>query len=315
MSDPTSSTDRRPISLYLHVPFCTVKCAYCDFNSYANAEDQIPAWGEAMLEELRRWAPSVAGRPVRTVFLGGGTPSLLESGTIAVILDTIADAYALTPDAEITMEANPESARFDRLAGYRAAGVNRLSIGVQSLDADELRFLDRPHDTAGARNAVADARRAGFDNISVDLIYGLPDQTLATWQASLRGVVGWEPDHVSCYALTLEPETPLAMRVADGSVREIDPDAAAAMTDWTESALAEAGYTQYEISNYARPGHECRHNLVYWRHGEYVGLGTRGARLRRRGALQRGSQSGALPPAAGRFGRSARATVAGDCRC
>jgi oxygen-independent coproporphyrinogen-3 oxidase len=263
----------RPISIYIHVPFCTVKCAYCDFNSYANAEEQIPGWEAALLEELRRWATVVRGRPVATVFLGGGTPSLLEVASVERIMDVIATDYALVSDAEITMEANPESTRLERLRGYRRAGVNRLSIGVQSLDPDELKFLDRLHDVDGARNAVGDARSAGFENISVDLIYGLPNQSLAAWQTSLQGAVGWEPDHISCYALTVEEDTPLASRVASGSVREIDPDTAADMTDWTEERLAAAGYGQYEISNYAQPGRECQHNLVYWRHREYVGLG------------------------------------------
>lgn len=273
MTESSSGPALRPISLYIHVPFCTVKCAYCDFNSYANAEEQIPGWEAALLEELRRWAPVVRNRPVATVFVGGGTPSLLEVGSVERIMNAIADGYALASDAEITMEANPESTRLERLRGYRASGVNRLSIGVQSLDPDELKFLDRLHDVNGAREAVSSARRAGFDNVSVDLIYGLPNQSLATWQTSLNGALDWGPDHISCYALTVEEETPLASRVASGNVREIDPDVAAEMTDWTEERLAAAGYGQYEISNYAKPGRECQHNLVYWRHGEYVGLG------------------------------------------
>ena len=149
----------RPISLYLHVPFCTVKCAYCDFNSYANLEEQIPAWETALLEELRLWGPTVQGRPVPTVFVGGGTPSLLEGDSVARIMDVVRSNYALEADAEITMEANPESVRQDRLEAYRAAGVNRLSMGVQSLDADELRFLDRLHDAQRAREASGSDKR------------------------------------------------------------------------------------------------------------------------------------------------------------
>ena len=262
-----------PVSVYLHVPFCTVKCAYCDFNSYAGAEDLIPAWETAVRDELVRWAGPLHARPVPTVFLGGGTPSLLEREAVERILSTIAAHYALQADAEITLEANPESVRANRLAGYRAAGVNRISMGVQSLDPDELRFLDRLHDGARAEKALRIAREAGFDNINLDLIFGLPGQALATWQTSLEGVLAWAPEHLSCYALTVEEGTPLAARVARGTIAEPDPDIATAMAEWTEDRLATTGYTQYEISNYARPGRECRHNLVYWRGGDYVGVG------------------------------------------
>ena len=267
-----------PVSLYLHVPFCTVKCAYCDFNSYAGMEDAIPAWESALLEELRRWAPVVAGRPVPTVFIGGGTPSLLDGDAIARLLDAIRDGYELQPDAEITLEANPESVRLDRLRAYRAAGVNRLSMGVQSLDPDELRFLDRLHDADRARWAFDQARAAGFDNVNCDLIFGLPGQSLETWRRSLEGVAGWGPDHLSCYGLTVEDGTPLAQRVAAGTVTEADPDVVADISEWTEERLAALAYEQYEISNWSRshpegPGRECRHNLVYWRQGDYVGVG------------------------------------------
>ncbi len=264
---------RPPVSLYLHVPFCTVKCGYCDFNSYASLEEQIPAWETALQEELSRWAPAVAGRPVATLFFGGGTPSLLDGDAVARIMATVRSLYALDPEAEITLEANPESVRRERLLGYRAAGVNRLSMGVQSLDTVELRFLDRAHDAEQARTAFTLARDAGFDNVNADLIFGLPEQSLDGWQRSLEGVLAWGPDHLSCYALTVEEGTPLAWRVARGEVTESDPDLLAAMTDWTEERLGQAGYRQYEISNFARPGRECRHNLVYWRHQEYVAVG------------------------------------------
>ncbi len=263
----------RPISLYLHVPFCTVRCSYCDFNTYANLEALIPAWETALLSELRLWAPLVAGRLVPTVFIGGGTPSLLEGEAIGRILDIVRERYALNADAEITLEANPESVSVERLRAYRAAGVNRLSIGVQSLDEGELHFLDRLHDGEGARRAVAAARAAGFDNVNVDLIFGLPGQPSSGWERTLEGAIAMEPDHVSCYALTVEEGTPLAARVASGSVAEADPDVAAEMGEATEQRLSAAGYAQYEISNYARPGKACRHNLVYWRHDEYLGLG------------------------------------------
>ena len=275
-----AATDRPlpPVSLYVHVPFCTVKCAYCDFNSYAGMEDAIPAWESALLDELGRWAPVVAGRPVPTVFIGGGTPSLLDGDAIARLLDAIRDGYALQPGAEITLEANPESIQLDRLQAYRAAGVNRLSMGVQSLDPDELRFLDRLHDADRARWAFDQARAAGFDNVNCDLIFGLPGQSLDGWRRSLERVARFGPEeggpeHLSCYGLTVEDGTPLAQRVAAGSVAEADPDVVAEISEWTEERLEALGYVQYEISNWARPGRECRHNLVYWRQGDYVGLG------------------------------------------
>ncbi|MCY3918936.1 MAG: radical SAM family heme chaperone HemW [Chloroflexi bacterium] len=275
-SDPTPSP--APVSVYVHVPFCTVKCAYCDFNSYAGMEEAIPAWESALLTELRGWSAAVAGRPVPTVFIGGGTPSLLEGASIGRILDAVRAGYALDDDAEITLEANPESVRAERLTAYRAAGVNRLSIGVQSLDPGELRFLDRLHDAERAHDAFAAARAAGFDNINCDLIFGLPGQSPESWRRSLEGVAAWGPDHLSCYGLTVEEGTPLAQRVAEGRVTEADPDVVAEMSEWTEERLAALGYRQYEISNWARADtagrdRACRHNLVYWRQGDYVGVG------------------------------------------
>ena len=177
------------------------------------------------------------------------------------------------PAAEISLEANPESVDLDRLTAYRAAGVTRLSIGVQSLDEAELRFLDRLHDAERAAHAVRLARTAAFESVSLDLIFGLPQQSLASWRRSLEGALALAPDHVSCYALTIEDGTPLAARVDAGQVREADQDVSAEMADWTEHCLAAAGYAQYEISNFAKPGHTCRHNLAYWQHREYVGVG------------------------------------------
>ncbi len=279
MNSPSDSTTvPAPVSVYVHVPFCTVKCAYCDFNSYAGMEEAIPAWESALLTELRGRAAAVAGRPVPTVFIGGGTPSLLEGASIGRILDAVRASYALDDDAEITLEANPESVRAERLAAYRAAGVNRLSLGVQSLDPGELRFLDRLHDGERAHDAFTAARAAGFDNINCDLIFGLPGQSPEAWRGSLEGVASWRPDHLSCYGLTVEEGTPLAQRVAEGRVHEADPDVVAEMSEWTEERLAALGYRQYEISNWARDGgagrdRACRHNLVYWRQGDYLGVG------------------------------------------
>ncbi|MCY3569078.1 MAG: radical SAM family heme chaperone HemW, partial [Chloroflexi bacterium] len=263
-----------PIGLYVHVPFCTVKCSYCDFNSYAGIEDLQDAWLEAALTELALWAPRVAGREFATVFIGGGTPSLLSGDSIRRLLDEVRERLDLASDAEITLEANPESVRLDRLETYRDSGVNRISMGVQSLNSRELVFLDRIHGAARAAQAFREIREAGFDNVNLDLIYGLPGQTLDTWTSTVEQVLSWDggPDHLSCYALTIEEGTPLAARVASGLVSEADPDHAAEIADWTAERLGRAGFEQYETSNYTRNGLECRHNLIYWRNQEYLAI-------------------------------------------
>jgi len=266
---------REPIGLYVHVPFCTVKCSYCDFNSYAGIEDFQDAWLEAALAELALWAPRVAGREFSTVFIGGGTPSVLSGDSIRRLLDEVRERLELASDAEITLEANPESVRPDRLETYRDSGVNRISMGVQSLESAELEFLDRIHGAERAAQAFGEIREAGFDNVNLDLIYGLPGQTLETWKSTVDRVLNWRggPDHLSCYALTVEEGTPLAARVASGSVIEADPDHVAEIADWTAERLARAGFEQYETSNYARDGLLCRHNLIYWRNQEYLAIG------------------------------------------
>ena len=229
-----------PLSVYLHVPFCTVKCAYCDFNSYANLEDEIPAWEAALVEELRLWAAASAGRPVPTVFFGGGTPSLLEGEAVQRLMEQVRAHWPLDADAEVTLEANPESVSAERLREYRAAGVNRISMGVQSLQPEELIFLDRIHSAERAQEAFRLLRDAGFENVSVDLIFGLPRQSLGSWQDTVERVLGWGPDHVSAYALIVEEGTPLASRVARGEVRPADADVVASMSEWTELRLEKA---------------------------------------------------------------------------
>lgn len=267
-----------PIGLYIHVPFCTVKCAYCDFNSYAGIEDLQDAWERAARHELSLWSERLAGRELSTVFLGGGTPSLLEGAAVQRILNTVRTEYQLARDAEITLEANPESVEPNRLAAYRDVGVNRISIGIQSLDGDELVFLDRLHSADRARTAFDEVQAAGFTNVNLDLIYGLPRQSFETWRDTLEGVLTWGPDatgpdHLSCYALTVEAGTPLAARVASGTIIEADPDHVAELADWTTARLSAAGFDQYEISNYARRGLACEHNLIYWRNQEYLAIG------------------------------------------
>ncbi|MBI4306139.1 MAG: radical SAM family heme chaperone HemW [Chloroflexi bacterium] len=261
------------IGLYVHIPFCETKCPYCDFNTYAGIEPLIPEYVLALRKELRIWG-SLLGRPtVGTVFLGGGTPSYLPAEALESVVGTMRDAFELLPDAEVTMEANPDDCSPAKLADARGAGLNRISIGVQSLDDRLLKSLGRRHDAAQAVSAARTARSAGFKNVNLDLMFGLPDQSLAHWEDSLAGVMELAPDHVSLYALTLEPNTPLAAWVKAGKVADPDPDLAADMYEHAEDVMASAGFRHYEISNWARPGFESRHNLVYWTNGPYLGVG------------------------------------------
>ena len=259
-------------SLYVHVPFCRSKCAYCDFNSYAGQEGLIPAYVDALLREAAAW--SEAAETLDTVYLGGGTPSLLPLSQMERLMTGLHGSFTFAADAEVSLEANPESVDLPNLRGLRELGFNRLSIGVQSFDDRELRFLGRVHDTATAEAAYAAARQAGFANVSLDLIFGLPGQRPAQWRRSLEKALTLEPEHLSLYALTVEEETPLATRIAAGESRAPDEDAQAEMYAWSEEALALAGYEHYEISNWARPGRRCRHNLTYWQSDPYLGLGA-----------------------------------------
>lgn len=263
-----------PIGLYLHIPFCTAKCGYCDFNSYANHEHLIPSYAETLVKEAALWRDVVGRRPVETVFFGGGTPSLNPVGEMAKILEGMRASFAIAPDAEVALEANPGSVTTEYLRGLRELGFNRLSIGVQSFDDEELVALDRIHTGDDARAAYVAARDAGFDNVNLDLIYGLCDQPIAAWQHSLEEALALAPEHLSLYALTVEEGTPLARDVARGRVTPPDPDVQAEHYEWTEERLARAGYEHYEISNWARPGRRCKHNLVYWQNREYLGLGA-----------------------------------------
>jgi len=261
-------------SLYVHVPFCRSKCAYCDFNSYARQERLIPAYVDALLCEATLWAePGAAGR-IETLYFGGGTPSLLPIAQTERLNDGLRQHFDVAADAEVTTEANPESADAAYLVALRRLGVNRLSLGVQSFDDVELRFLGRIHDAARAEEAYRAARNAGFDSVSIDLIFGLPDQGVAQWRRTLDRAIALGPDHLSLYALTVEGGTPLARRIARGRCAEPDPDVQADMYTSSSERLAGAGYEQYEISNWARPGHRCRHNLTYWRGEPYLGLGA-----------------------------------------
>lgn len=265
---------RGPIGLYIHIPFCTAKCGYCDFNSYAGHEHMIPSYGDALLREASMWRSTVAGRRVETVFFGGGTPSLNPAGEMRMILDGLRATFDVAPEAEIALEANPGSITAEYLGALREAGINRISIGVQSFDDEELVALDRIHSGDDARAAYAAARAAGFANINLDLIYGLPEQPLDAWARNVEEALRLGPEHLSMYALTIEEGTPLARDVARGRVPAPDPDAQADHYEWTCERMARAGYEHYEISNWARPGHRCLHNLVYWENREYLGLGA-----------------------------------------
>jgi oxygen-independent coproporphyrinogen-3 oxidase len=263
------------LALYLHIPFCRHRCSYCDFNTYTSLGDLKTAYTDALCREIEQ-VGQLAGekRPCHTIFFGGGTPSLMSPAQLEQILQTVRRHFALTDDAEITMEANPGTVDRDYLTAVHQLGINRLSFGVQSAIASELALLEREHDFPAVVAAAADARAAGFSNFSLDLIYGVPGQTLASWEESLRAALTLEPPHISLYCLTIEPGTPMNRWLGNGRIQPPDPDLAADQYELAGQILAEQGLSQYEISNWAQPGLECRHNLVYWRNQEYLGLGA-----------------------------------------
>ncbi|MEX2226097.1 MAG: radical SAM family heme chaperone HemW [Dehalococcoidia bacterium] len=262
------------IGLYVHIPFCTAKCGYCDFNSYAGHDHLIPAYSQSLLKDAALWKDAVGARTIGTLFFGGGTPSLAPVEEMAHLMEGLRGIFAFEPTAEISLEANPGSLTAEYLGGLRDLGFNRLSIGVQSFDDEELVSLDRIHTGAEARDAYAAARAAGFENVNLDFIYGLSQQPLEHWQRTLEQAIALRPEHLSLYALTIEEGTPLARDVARGRVAAPDPDMQADHYEWTLDRMARAGYDQYEISNWSLPGRRCEHNLVYWRNRQYLGLGA-----------------------------------------
>ncbi|MGD9785861.1 MAG: radical SAM family heme chaperone HemW [Hyphomicrobiaceae bacterium] len=285
MLSATSGEDMKPavetctepeprFGLYLHWPFCAQKCPYCDFNSHV----RHAGWDEARLmaayrRELDWVADEVGhGRDVATIFIGGGTPSLMQAASVASLLDHIAGLFAIASDAEITIEANPGSVEAGRFAGYRAAGVNRVSLGVQSLDDAQLRRLGRIHTVEEARVAIGIAQ-AKFDRVSFDLIYARPGQSLTDWRRELSEALQLAVDHLSLYQLTIEPGTPFAALHKAGKLHPPEDEVARALYDLTQEMTAAAGLPAYEISNHARPGQESRHNMLYWRYGHYAGVG------------------------------------------
>ncbi|MBX3455591.1 radical SAM family heme chaperone HemW [Ferrovibrio sp.] len=270
--------------LYVHWPFCVSKCPYCDFNSHVRERIDEAQFRAALLVELRGQAERFGtDAKLTSVFFGGGTPSLMAPETTAAILAEAEKLYGFASDIEITLEANPNSAEAGKFVGFRAAGVNRLSIGVQSFDAQALRFLGRAHDADEARQAIKAARRS-MPRYSFDLIYARPSQDEAAWRDELGAALDLAGDHLSLYTLTIEPNTGFAGAVARGAIKPMEDDAQAALYDLTQEIMQQAGLPAYEISNHARPGGESRHNLVYWRSGAYLGIGPGAhARLRENG--------------------------------
>ncbi|VXB96634.1 putative oxidoreductase [Luteimonas sp. 9C] len=303
-----------PLSLYVHLPWCVRKCPYCDFNSheFKGGTPPFDAYVDALLADLDQDLPLVWGRTVHSVFFGGGTPSLFPADAIERILQGASSRLRFAPEAEITLETNPGTAEHGRFEDYRRAGVNRISFGIQTFDDATLRKLGRIHDSAQAAAAVDLARNAGFDNFNLDLMYALPDQTLAMAEDDVRRAIALAPTHISHYQLTLEPNTVFAARPPTGIP---DDDLAWDMQEHCQALLAEAGYAQYEVSAYARAGRQCAHNLNYWRFGDYLGIGA-GAH----GKLTLGSEQTILRrwkskhPVAWLAGAGTQAGIGGDER-
>jgi putative oxygen-independent coproporphyrinogen III oxidase len=271
MSD--SSQDESGLAVYVHWPFCLAKCPYCDFNSHVRAEPiDEERYVAAFRAEIRHRASLAPGRVARSIFFGGGTPSLMRPRTVQAIIDAIAEAWVIAPDAEITLEANPTSVEAERFRGYRAAGVNRLSIGVQALNDADLRALGRRHSVAEAMAAL-DVAMAIFERTSFDLIYARPGQSVDAWRAELGEALKRAGEHLSLYQLTIEPDTIFEKLFRAGKLKTPDDDLARALFDVTQEMTEAHGMPAYEVSNHARPGAESRHNLIYWRYGEYAGIG------------------------------------------
>jgi oxygen-independent coproporphyrinogen-3 oxidase len=258
--------------IYIHYPFCAAKCPYCDFNSHVREKIDHAAWAQAYCQELQYYADLTKGQTVTSVFFGGGTPSLMPPSTVQAILDQIATSWNVAKDLEITLEANPSSVEAEKFTGFRTAGINRVSVGVQSFNDADLKFLGRLHDATSARKAI-DIAANTFDRFSFDLIYARPNQTLAAWKQELGNALALGSSHLSLYQLTIEEGTPFYTRHQRGEFQMPDNDLAADFYELTQDMTAAAGLPSYEISNHARAGQESFHNLTYWRYGDYVGVG------------------------------------------
>ena len=261
-----------PIGIYIHIPFCKSKCDYCDFYSLAGQEEQMDRYQRALLTHLRQFAPQLKKRVADTIYFGGGTPSYYGERRLREILSLLQRLCTVRRQAEITVECNPDSVDWRSMARLRRAGVNRISLGAQSADEQQLRCIHRIHSPRQVVQAVTDIRKAKIENLSLDLILGLPGQTMASWEDTLRKALSLNPDHISCYGLKVEENTPLALHVADGLVLP-DDDAQADLYLRGVELLRQSGFRQYEISNFAKPGFEGRHNVNYWNCGDYLGLG------------------------------------------
>jgi putative oxygen-independent coproporphyrinogen III oxidase len=271
-----------PLALYIHWPFCVSKCPYCDFNSHVREGVDQQLWRTALLTDLAHEASLTPGRQLSSIFFGGGTPSLMPPDTVAALIEAAQRHWGFEADIEITLEANPSSVEAARFADLARAGVNRVSLGLQALDDAALGFLGRAHSVGEGLAALDTAQRA-FDRVSFDLIYARPDQSAAEWEAELSQALAFGTAHLSLYQLTIEPGTRFAALAAKGELDQTDPDEAAALFELTRSLTAQAGLPAYEVSNHARPGEESRHNLTYWRYGDYLGVGP-GAHGRRQGS-------------------------------
>lgn len=265
-----------PLQLYVHIPYCIHKCHYCDFNSHVRAQPDWQAYQQALIAELDFWAEQeqYQHRRIHSIFFGGGTPSLAPASLIAEVLAHAQNLFGFEKNIETTLEANPGTVDMQAFQGFYQAGINRLSMGVQSLDHQELQWLERIHNKDEVYQAFDAARSAGFDNINLDLMYGLPQQTLAQWQQSLDTALQFNPEHLSCYQLTVEPHTKLAARHASSPYKLPDDETSLDFFHQTRSSLAQAGYQAYEISNFSKPDKYCRHNDGYWLYHDYIGIGA-----------------------------------------
>ncbi|MDF1791703.1 MAG: radical SAM family heme chaperone HemW [Thalassobaculaceae bacterium] len=274
MVDPrgTDLLGSDPIGLYVHWPFCRAKCPYCDFNSHVSDSVDHELWRDLLVRELETLAPRVGRRRLISIFFGGGTPSLMEPETVAAVIEAARRLFTFNNDIEITLEANPTSVEAAKMAAFHNAGITRVSLGIQALDDAALKFLGREHTAAEALSAL-DSVRAHFENVSFDLIYARPGQDIASWTGELSRALALAPTHLSLYQLTIEPTTPFYARHARGDFALPDDDAAADLYEATQEILGAAGLPAYEVSNHARAGHACRHNLVYWRYQDYLGIG------------------------------------------
>jgi putative oxygen-independent coproporphyrinogen III oxidase len=264
----------RAVGIYVHIPFCLTRCGYCDFNAYAGLDALAPRYLRAVHAEASLTAPAWDGAQIVSVFLGGGTPTTQSPKDLVSLLAHLRDAFEVTDDAEVTTEANPDTVDEASLHALLEAGFGRLSMGAQSFDPAVLAALERVHQPVSVRAAFGAARRAGYGNVNLDLIYGAQGETLDSWERTLDETIALAPEHVSAYALTIEPATPLGRAVAAGLTPEPDPDLQADMFAVACERLGAAGYRHYEVSNWAKPGFECRHNLGYWERGPYLGLGA-----------------------------------------